>query len=84
MFEGLRLVVAQDRDQPAGAHVRTDDEVGLARDPHAGRGERLVEATVVRVHRARDSHLPLAALRIAERPGVAIRRIFVGEADVPR
>ena len=81
--ERRRLVVAQDRDQPAGAHVRADDEVGLARDPHAGRGERFVEATVIRVHRTRDPHLTLAALRVAERPDVAARRIFVGEADVP-
>ena len=60
--ERRRLEIAQYRLQPAGAHVRTHDEVRLARDAEALGRERLVEAAVVRVDRARDPDLALAAL----------------------
>ena len=64
-------------------HVGTHDEVRLARDAEPLRRERHVEASVVDVNRSVDPDLALAALAVAKRPDVAVRRVLVREAGVP-
>src|SRR5215469_14111630 len=74
---GLNIERWQQRNEATFAHVRTDDEVGLERDPDPLDRKRDQEATTVGMNRSTDPYRSLASLAVAKRPDVAHRRVCV-------